>query len=67
MLTGLPQCRQPGASVILSRSDRHLVAKRLSDASRLGVAVQLALLLRHPGTVLATWMSRRPLRDLAGH
>jgi TnpA family transposase len=36
----------------LSRSDRHLVAERLSDASRLGFAVQLAL-LRHPGTVLA--------------
>jgi hypothetical protein len=36
----------------LSRSDRHVVAERLSDASRLGFAVQLAL-LRHPGTVLA--------------
>jgi TnpA family transposase len=37
----------------LSRSDRHRVAERLSDASRLGFAVQLALLRRHPGTVLA--------------
>jgi TnpA family transposase len=35
----------------LSRSDRDLVAGRHNDASRLGFAVQLAL-LRHPGTVL---------------
>ncbi len=53
MLTGLPQDADSLARLfILSRSDRHLVAERLSDASRLGVAVQLAL-LRHPGTVLA--------------
>lgn len=36
----------------LSRSDRDLVAGRRNDASRLGFAVQLAL-LRHPGTTLA--------------
>ena len=36
----------------LSRSDRDLVAERRGDASRLGYAVQLAL-LRHPGTALA--------------
>ncbi len=35
----------------LTRSDRELVAGRRSDASRLGFAVQLAL-LRHPGTTL---------------
>lgn len=35
-----------------SRGDRNLVAARRSDASRLGYAVQLAL-LRHPGTTLA--------------
>ncbi len=52
----------------LSRSDRELVAGRRGDASRLGHAVQLAL-LRHPGTTLANlgqpvgalvgWMARR--------
>jgi Domain of unknown function (DUF4158) len=52
----------------LSRSDRDLVAARRSDASRLGYAVQLAL-LRHPGTTLANlgqpldplvaWMARQ--------
>ena len=36
----------------LTRSDQNLVAERRSDASRLGFAVQLAL-LRHPGTALA--------------
>ena len=36
----------------LSRSDRQLVAERRHDTSRLGYAVQLAL-LRHPGTTLA--------------
>ena len=36
----------------LSRSDRELVAERRNDTSRLGYAVQLAL-LRHPGTTLA--------------
>jgi TnpA family transposase len=51
-----------------SRSDRNLVAARRGDASRLGYAVQLAL-LRHPGTTLANlgqpvealvaWMARR--------
>jgi len=51
---------------ILARSYRNLVAERLSDANRLGYAVQLAL-LRHPGTALAylnqptkplvTWMA----------
>ena len=35
-----------------TQSDQDLVAERRSDASRLGFAVQLAL-LRHPGTVLA--------------
>jgi TnpA family transposase len=43
---GLARCFTP------SRSDRDLVAARRSDASRLGYAVQLAL-LRHPGTTLA--------------
>jgi TnpA family transposase len=52
----------------LSRADRDLVAARRGDASRLGYAVQLAL-LRHPGTTLANlnqpvevlvdWMARR--------
>lgn len=52
----------------LSRSDRDMVAARRSDASRLGYAVQLAL-LRHPGTTLANlgqpvdplvaWMARQ--------
>ena len=52
----------------LSRADRDLVAARRGDASRLGCAVQLAL-LRHPGTTLAnlggpadplvTWMARQ--------
>jgi Domain of unknown function (DUF4158) len=52
----------------LSRSDRDLVAGRRGDASRLGYAVQLAL-LRHPGTTLANlgqpvnplvaWMARQ--------
>jgi TnpA family transposase len=36
----------------LSRSDQQLVAERRHDTSRLGYAVQLAL-LRHPGTTLA--------------
>src|SRR5215217_4332607 len=36
----------------LTRADRDLVAARRGDASRLGYAVQLAL-LRHPGTTLA--------------
>src|SRR5918997_6651393 len=36
----------------LSRADRDLVTARRGDASRLGHAVQLAL-LRHPGTTLA--------------
>ena len=36
----------------LSRADQDLVAARRGDASRLGFAVQLAL-LRHPGTTLA--------------
>ena len=35
-----------------TRSDRQLVAGRRNDTSRLGFAVQLAL-LRHPGTTLA--------------
>jgi hypothetical protein len=53
---------------ILSRADRDLVAARRGDATRLGYAVQLAL-LRHPGTTLANlgqpvealvaWMARR--------
>jgi hypothetical protein len=52
-LLGIPQDADSLARLFtLSRSDRHLVAERLSDASRLGFAVQLAL-LRHPGTVLA--------------
>jgi hypothetical protein len=52
-LLGIPQDEDSFARLFtLSRSDRHLVAERLSDASRLGFAVQLAL-LRHPGTVLA--------------
>jgi hypothetical protein len=52
----------------LSRSDRDLVAERRNDASRLGYAVQLAL-LRHPGTTIAnlgqpidplvTWMAEQ--------
>ncbi len=52
----------------LARADRDLVAARRGDASRLGCAVQLAL-LRHPGTTLAnlggpadplvTWMARQ--------
>jgi hypothetical protein len=51
-LLGIPQDADSLARLFtLSRSDRHLVAERLSDASRLGFAVQLAL-LRHPGTVL---------------
>ena len=51
-----------------TRSDEDLVAERHGDASRLGFAVQLAL-LRHPGTVLAhldqvpgplvTWLAGR--------
>src|SRR3982750_2278771 len=51
----------------LSRADRDLVAARRGDASRLGYAVQLAL-LRYPGTTLAnlggpadplvTWVAR---------
>ncbi len=59
---GLARCFTP------SRSDRDLVAARRSDASRLGYAVQLAL-LRHPGTTLANlgqvvdplvaWMAQR--------
>lgn len=36
----------------LSRSDRDLVAERRNDTSRLGYAVQIAL-LRHPGTTIA--------------
>jgi Domain of unknown function (DUF4158) len=53
VLLGIPQDADSLARLFtLSRSDRHLVAERLSDASRLGFAVQLAL-LRHPGTVLA--------------
>jgi hypothetical protein len=52
-LLGVPQDPDTLARLFtLSRPDRHLVAERLSDASRLGFAVQLAL-LRHPGTVLA--------------
>jgi len=52
-LLGIPQDADSLARLFtLSRSDRHLVAERLSDASRLGFAVQLAL-LRHPGTALA--------------
>jgi hypothetical protein len=52
-LLGMPQDADSLARLFtLSRSDRHLVAGRLSDTSRLGFAVQLAL-LRHPGTVLA--------------
>ena len=45
-LDGLTRC------FTLSRSDRELVAERRNDTSRLGYAVQLAL-LRHPGTTLA--------------
>ena len=52
-LLGIPEDADSLARLFtLSRSDRHRVAARLSDASRLGFAVQLAL-LRHPGTVLA--------------
>jgi Domain of unknown function (DUF4158) len=52
----------------LSRSDQNLISERRSDASRLGYAVQLAL-LRHPGMALANmaqpidplvaWMARQ--------
>ena len=53
VLLGIPQDADSLARLFtLSQSDRHLVAERLCDASRLGFAVQLAL-LRHPGTVLA--------------
>lgn len=52
-LLGIPQDADSLARLFtLSRSDQHLVALRLGDASRLGFAVQLAL-LRHPGIVLA--------------
>jgi hypothetical protein len=52
-LLGIPQDADSLARLFtLSRFDRHLVAERLSHASQLGFAVQLAL-LRHPGTVLA--------------
>ena len=44
-LDGLTRC------FTLSRSDRELVAERRNGTSRLGYAVQLAL-LRHPGTTL---------------
>ena len=44
----------------LSRADRDLVAARRGDASRLGYAVQLAL-LRHPGTTLANL--NQPVED----
>jgi Domain of unknown function (DUF4158) len=47
----------------LSRSDQELVAGRRNDASRLGFAVQLAL-LRHPGTVLAN-LDQSPARLVA--
>jgi len=52
----------------LSRSDQHLVAERRNDTSRLGFAVQLAL-LRHPGIALAALdQPPRPLVAwLAGH
>ena len=47
----------------LSRSDQDLVAERRNDASRLGFAVQLAL-LRHPGMVLAN-LDRSPAQLVA--
>lgn len=66
-LFGIP-CDPDGLArrFTLSRSDQHLVAERRGDTSRLGFAIQLAL-LRHPGTSLAhvdqtieplvTWMA----------
>ena len=49
-LDGLTRC------FTLSRSDRELAAERRNGTSRLGYAVQLAL-LRHPGTTL-TYLGR---------
>ena len=47
----------PTRCFTLSRSGRKLVAERRNDTSRLGCAVQLAL-LRHPGTTLANLNQR---------